>query len=249
MKLTIRVIAYYVSALVMMALLLAFLYFSINVKATENTVQSISNYLDNKGINNYIANIEDDVLSVKLSSTGDNYCTLSDVKAIQVIYEAIHAQAFEKKAIDVSIEIYNQSGEIIYNIYEKDVLSLEDTEKHDSDCSKNMTNKEILFKASDLIDEYPYSIEQSVISEANVIDGSKIELTLCESRNSIDLVDDAFAIYDELEVLSLSTSKITQCEITIVDETGECCVYIAGDYKYGDTIAWISPDIDMNIRA
>ena len=178
-------------------ILIVYLRFATSVNALDNKTQSISTYLDKKGIDYFDVSIENEALSVKLNSTGENRCTFADVKAIQTIYEAIHGQSFDRTVNDVTIEIYDNSGKMIYNICEKNVSSLVNLNgaKKESNLAPkeiNFQDQDIFFDTSTLVNKYPYSIEHFVVSNANEIDGKKLEITLCETRNSIGLLDCEF---------------------------------------------------------
>lgn len=213
--------------------------------ATEKTVHTISSFLAEKGIEYSYVNVNNGTLSVKLASTGDERCTLDDVKAIQAIYEAVHAQTINGQVINVGIEIYNTSGELIYDVFENDVsVPVDDVEKLvtlNSDQKTDMTMNDIMLKVENIVKEFPYSVQQSKIATATQIPGEKLQLTLIENNNDISSIADIRVIYENLESFALSTNEITQCEITVNNIDGNCVLYMAGDFLYGNCVAWLSP--------
>ena len=221
--------------------------------ATEKTIRAISTFLAEKEIEYSDVRVSDRTLSVKLLSSGDNRCTLDDVKAIQAIYEAVHAQTIEGQVKNVGIEIYNTDGILIYDILENDVdnpiENLEQLVKTNSEQKGEFTANDILLKAESIVTEFPYSIQQSWITESTEISGQKLQLTLCENNNDISSLDDIKVIYENLEAYSLSTNAITQCEITVTNSSGNCVLYMAGDFLFGNCIAWVSPEAESSFIA
>jgi len=215
--------------------------------AAGKPVRTITSYLKEKNIEYSDVSIKDGTLFVKLVSSGDEHCTLSDVKATQAIYEVIHAQTIEGQIKNVGIEIYNTDGKMIFDHFENGVsASVKDVDKlvkQDPEQKTDMTVDDILLYVENIVAKYPYTIQESKIDTALEISGKKIELTLCTiNKSDIPSFSNIRAIYENLEALSFSTKAITQCEITVNNIDGDGVYYMAGDFLYGDCIAWVSPE-------
>ncbi len=215
------------------------------IYAAEKTVRTIASFMDEKAIEYSEVSMDNQVLSVKLLSAGEDRCTLDDVKAIQAIYDTLHDQTIDGKVKNIGIEIYDTNGKLIYDIFENVVsLPVENADQpvEKNDRKKNdMTVNEVLLQVDSIVTEYPYSVQKSCISDADEIAGKKLELTISEMNNDIHSINDIRAIYENLEACSFSTNAINQCEITVVDAEEACVIYMAGDFRYGNIIAWISP--------
>lgn len=223
------------------------------VYAEEIIKRNIISYLDNKEVNYSSIDIDNQVLSIKLLSNGENRCTIDDVKAVQAVYEAVHGQTVSEKIEDVSIEVYDINNKLIYDVYENDVFSLvENAEllvKQSVVSEQDVTSEDILSNVKNIVTRYSYYIQNVNVEKAEEITGRKLELILCESGNSANPMGDTTFIYESLEAYSLSTGAITQCEITVFDSENECVVYMAGDFQYGNAVAWVSPKIESEFIA
>ena len=226
---------------------------AIKAYAAEKPVRTIVPFLADKKIDYSDVQINERTLSIKLLSSGEDRCTLDDVKAIMAIYEAIHAQSIEGQVKNVSIGIYNDDGVLIYDTLENGVDSpvenIEQLVTTDPDQKRGLTTNDVLQKVDSIISDFSYSIQQSQITESTEISGRKLQLTLCENNNDISSIDDVRAIYENLEAYSLASNAITQCEIVVTNRSGNCVLFMAGDFLYGNCIAWISPEIENSFTA
>ncbi len=218
--------------------------------AAEKTVRTVGAFLAEKKIEYSDAQISEGTLSVKLLSSGDDRCTLDDVKAIRAIYEAVHAQTVEGQVKNVSIEIYNADGVLIYDALENDVdkpiENIEQLVTVDPDQKGELSTNDILQKVDTIISDLPYSVQQSQITDSTEISGRKLQLTLCTNDNDISWIK---TIYEELEAYSLSANALTQCEISVTNSSGDCILYMAGDFLYGNCITWVSPEVENSFIA
>lgn len=221
---------------------------AVKVYAAEKTVRTVSSFLAEKEIDYSDVSINNRTLSVKLLSTGEDRCTLEDAKSIQAIYEAVHAQSIAGQVQNVGIEVYNSNGVLLYDALENDVsVTVENIDQLagiNTARNTEITANNIMVKVRNIVTEFPYSIEQLQITTPAEIAGKKVQLTLCENNNDIASIDDIRVIYDNLEEYAISTNAITQCEITVTNIDGDCVLYMAGDYLYGNCIAWISPSAE-----
>lgn len=160
---------------------LAALYVS-KATAADKIRRSVSTYLDQKQIAYTSVQVSDHTLSVKLQSDGTDHCTVDDVKAIQDIYAAVHAQSVDGEIRNVSIEIYNRAGQVIYDKTEMYVSS-----KVEDDASlmpatdagtTQITDSDILQKAHDILEDAPYVLQSADVSDAEEIAGKCLNLTL-----------------------------------------------------------------------
>ena len=219
--------------------------------AARKPVRTITSFLKEKNIEYSDVSIKDGTLSVKLVSSGDERCTLNDIKAVQAIYEVIHAQTIEGQIKNVGIEIYNTDGKMIFDHFENGVsVPIKDVDKlvkQDTEQKTDMTVDDILLYVENIVASYPYTIQELKIDTALEISGKKLELTLCTLNKSyIPSFSNIRAIYENLEAFSFSTKAITQCEITVNNIDGEGVYYMAGDLLCGDCIAWVSPEVQSS---
>ncbi len=217
----------------------AFIVVSIIAASSKSeTERNIQSYLEIKEIDYSSVNIEDKLLTVKLNSSGTGYCTLNDVKAIQAIYEAIHGDNIIENVEDISIYIYDTEGSLIYDLYRpgvsKPVESIKNVsiaEAYDTLMPEDAVNL--------IVEESPFKVKTMNFSSARQIDGRKLELSVESEASSFN---DLQTLYRKLETYSLSSNEISQCAIS-VEKDGECVLYMAGDFKYGNCISWVSPEM------
>ena len=215
--------------------------------AAGKPIRTITSFLKEKNIDYSDVSINNETLSVNLVSSGDGRCTINDIKAVQAIYEVVHAQTIDSKVKNVSIEIYDINGKMIFDHHENgvsaQVQNVDKLVKQDPEQKTDMAVDEILLYAENLVAKYPYSVQELKIDTASEISGKKLELILCTlNKNSIPSFSDIDRIYENLEAFSFSTKAITQCEITVNNTEGDGVYYMAGDFLYGNCIAWISPE-------
>ena len=142
---------------------------------------------------------------------------------------------------------YPINGKMIFDHHENgvsaQVQNVDKLVKQDPEQKTDMAVDEILLYAENLVAKYPYSVQELKIDTASEISGKKLELILCTlNKNSIPSFSDIDRIYENLEAFSFSTKAITQCEITVNNTEGDGVYYMAGDFLYGNCIAWISPE-------
>lgn len=228
---------------------LAALYVS-KATAADKIRRTVSTYLDQKQIAYTSVRVNDHTLSVKLQSDGTDRCTVDDVKAIQDIYAAVHAQSVDGEIRNVSIEIYNRAGQVIYDKTEMDVSSKVEDDAFSTPAADagttQITDSDILQKARDILEDAPYVLQSADVSDAKEIAGKCLNLTLTLSDENGDSNRWSWIrrVYDELEAYSLSTGAITQCNITVLNSDQECIAYMNGDLPYGDCSAWIGPEME-----
>ena len=237
--------------LVVVSALLFMVQTALKAYAAGKPVRTITSFLKEKTIDYTDVSIKDGTLCVKLISLGDERCTLNDTKAIQAIYEVVHAQSIDDQIMNVRIEIYNTNGKMIYDHFENGVSApvenIDKLVKQDPEQKTDMTVDDILLYVENMVVKYPYSIQESKIDAASEIPGKKLELTLCTlNKNSIPSFSEISSIYDNLEAFSFSTKAITQCEITVNNIEGDGVYYMAGDFLYGNCIAWVSPEAESS---
>lgn len=220
--------------------------------AAEDLKKTISSYLDQKDITYSSVNVDNNTLSVVLLSNGENRCTLEDVKAIQAIYEAVHAQTIDGNIKDVGIEIYNTNGSLIYDIFENNVsLPIENAELLVDSSLFQKTgsdDNDILSTTQSIVSSFPFSIQSAHVVCAEELTGNKMILSLSK-ENDANIMSDVRSIYEQLESYALSTGVIEECEISVLNTNGNCVLYMAGDFQYGNCIAWISPYIENSFFA
>ncbi len=229
---------------IMCCSILAFILTSTIAASDEKeTKRDILSYLDTRKIEYSYAEVENKLLTVKLNSHGSGYCTLDDVKAIQAIYEAVHGDNIIGNVEDVSISIYDTNGKLIYDLYSPGVSEMPDIIQNISAAETYNTRTssevvELILMAS------PFETKTMTFSSARQIDGCKLELTVDANTPSFP---DLQSLYRELEAHFICNNEITQCAIS-VEHNGECVLYMGGDFKYGNYISWISPELQTQLQ-
>lgn len=224
-----------------------------NATAEPKQSRSITEFMKEKQIPYLLAEVNDNTLNVKLLSNGEEGCTLDDVKAIQAIYEAIHAKTITGEVKNVEIMIENAKGELIYDVGENDISDpIENTEpvaKSILPQTSTLARDLILHRVKSIVSEYVdpsddyCRIEEAEITDASELVGNQLQMTLRVS-NPRYAFQTLQSIYDKLESYSLSENAIVQCRIYVVDLTGICTMYMGGDFHFGNCIAWINPSIN-----
>ena len=218
--------------------------------AAEEAEKTILSFLEEEKIPFSEVSVHDGLLSVKLCSVGLDRCTLEDVKAIQSIYEAVHAQKIVEVIRDVDISVCNAAGGVLFDERENEIaIPLETVELTDN---IQMTEKEM----TDLVDysrtlaaAYPVTVMNATVSSAKELSGNKIVLEL--SSDEYGAKEHAYscvsAIFDRLEEYSHIEKRVTQCEIVLYDNLGDCILYLSGDFQFGNRIGWVSPSIEQSL--
>ena len=220
--------------------------------AADELKKTVSSYLDQKDITYSSVTVDNNTLSVVLLSNGEDRCTLEDVKAIHAIYEAVHAQTIDGDIKNIGIEIYNTNGVLIYDIFEKNVsLPIENAELLVDSSLFQKTGSDdnnILSITQSIVSSFPFSIQLAHVVRAEELTGNKVTLSLTK-ENDTNIMSDVRSIYEQLESYALSTGAIVECEISVFNTNGDCVLYMAGDFQYGNCIAWISPIIEKSFFA
>ena len=215
------------------------------VNAAERTKNAISVYLNEKNVNYCEVSVNNQILSIKIKSDGEDRCTIEDVVALQTIYEAVHGKVFLEKITDMYVEIINENGDVLFDEYTKDVSSMiSDIELLVDVKEKEYTDKEIFCEVQRIVEDTTFSIKRMEIKPSDVLCSKKLELVLTEDEEGATSLSDVRSIYENLEAYSLSTRALSQCEITLVTDKDECLVYMGGDFMYGDCTAWLSEKIE-----
>lgn len=235
------------------ALLLGVAGFATVAHAEEKVERNIYSYLTEKSVTYSSVSVNNKVLTAELISTGTDRCTLEDVKAIQAIYEAVHGKNVIGNVEDVQIIIYNSAGDIIYDYFQADVASpveaIDSLVSTRSNTAHNIDTKTISDEITSVAETYPFTIENVIMSNAEEIAGQKVELVLNERDPGSISINDLNSLYAELEAYSFATSSITQCVLTVENDSGDCLFYMAGDFEYGNCIAWVNPSMDNSVIA
>lgn len=212
--------------------------------AAEEPIKTVLTFLEQNEIQYSDVVLDNNELHIQLQSDGDR-CTLKDIKAIQAIYEAVHAQSLEGGIKDVGIEIYGTDGRLIYDVFQKNVsVPIDGTElllNQNESKELTITDDEIISSTESIVSNYSFKIKNIEIAAAKELTGKKIILNLAEinqDNNSLYIIQH---IYKNLEDYALSTGAIAQCEIYVMSNAGGCLMYYAGDFQYRNCIGWISP--------
>lgn len=218
-------------------------------KAPEDGEKSFSAFLDEKKISYSECNVNNGVLTVALRSSGEGRCTPEDIKAIVSIYDAARAQDVPEEVNSVDITIRDIHGTVIFNEHKNDVSTpLEGATLERAEAAQMTMQEEntITDYARNLAAAYPVSVDAATIEQTDGRPGNKIvlELTASDCNQSY-----GSAIFNALEQYLYTNEKVTQCEITLYDADGNCAFYAAGDFQYGDCIAWVSPEMENSFIA
>lgn len=218
-------------------------------KAAEEGGKSLSTFFDEKKISYSDFNVSEGVLAIDLCSSGEGRCTQEDIKAIQAIYDAVHTPGILGEVSSVNITIRDIHGTVIFNEHKNDVSTpLEGATLERAEAAQMTMQEEntITDYARNLAAAYPVSVDAATIEQTDGRPGNKIvlELTASDCNQSY-----GSAIFNALEQYLYTNEKVTQCEITLYDADGNCAFYAAGDFQYGDCIAWVSPEMENSFIA
>lgn len=191
--------------------------------------------LEETGVSYTLVEIGNRQLAVELASSGTGRCTLEDVMAIETIYETVYGDTLIGKLDGLSISIYDTEGEQIY-----DISKPMDTQKlRLVSVSEKIGDEDTLAAVMHLLEQSPFEYNGMDFYTARKTDGWKLELQLTADSPS----------FDELQTLyrSLENSCIADMCSIRVDSKEECLLYIAGDFRYGCYISWISPELQEQL--
>lgn len=220
--------------------------------SAANLEKSIDSYLKEREINYTSAYIKDDTLTVDLISTGDTRCTIDDVKAINCIYTAVHSNDVDGTIRNVQIRIFNVSGNLLYDYYQADAVMPNDSSAMVADLEEkdsktlDMEPKDAL---SSIASSNSFTIEDISIKEADGILGQCADIIVKPETPEDVTLSDLRLLYENIEIYAIRGNEITQCSLSMVDEYGECLLYMAGDVNFCNIITWVSPEMEDSIIA
>lgn len=220
-----------------------------DTKAANEPEKNLSTFLEEKKISYSDADVSDGVLTIALCSSGEGRCTQDDIKAIQAIYDMVHAQSILGEVNSIDITIRDIDGAVIFNRRENDVSVPLEADTFERAESAQMTMQEKSTAADyarTVAAMYPLSVDDASVEQTEGLDGNKLVLNLTASDYGQNY---ASAIFDAFEAYAAADGKITQCEITMYDPDGNCAVYMAGDFQYGNRVAWVSPAMEASFIA
>ncbi len=232
----------YINSLCFLFAVAALMYvtvFTPEIIAEAKVKKTIFSYLAEKNVSYSSVSVENKTLAVELLSTGSDRCTLEDVKAILYIHQAIHAKNVIDNIDDLEIVIYNAKGESIYDCVQYDIAT-RFNDMSNNDISRAFDADVVKNEISDMTGAYPTKSKEILISAANEISGHKVDVVLVERDSGSISMDDLVALYENLRGYASSRGGITQCGLTVQDASGECLLYMGGDFDYGICIGWIN---------
>lgn len=241
----------YVLILCSLIILIGLLRFITVANAEEKAEKNIYTYLAERRVNYSSISVAGKVLTAELFSYGTDRCTLDDVKAIQAIYEAVHGKNVIGDVEDIKIIIYNLEGDVIYDYYEADVASrvenIDTFAAADVADGNKITDRSVLAEIRSIAAAYPFTVGEITSSDENVISGKKVEIKLKELEPGTVTMSSLNSLYTELEAYSFSTDAITQCTLYVMNDDDDCLLYMAGDFEFGNCIAWVSPAVEDSV--
>ncbi len=239
-------IIWLITAIVMLVATTLFRTITANETYADEKLRAENYFLENQIAFSNVS-IERNTLSIDLISSGNGYCTLEDVKAIQFVYESVFDKKLSEKITDIKIEIYDANDQMIYDCYEKDILSSSEDSAFDDEeviSSRPISSEEIIAELSSRIADNNYQIQKvDVINNQNDEVNNTLVISFLytgDGESGKSLID----ICDIVKEYSLAVRYIDKCEINVEDDSGECIFYSSEDYRFGSSIAWINPRIE-----
>lgn len=200
---------------------------SSNVSAEEKTVNAVEDYFKSENVNYTNISVQKGRMYVELQSNDKTRCTLEDVKAIEAVYEAIHAKKVKGNVNIVEIVVKTSEGKI---------LSDETVNVNSTIVEK--TNKAIIDDVTALTKNSFDSVNS--VKLESYLDGTKKNIVIKVTDESDDHTSNADGLYRQILNYQKQFKAIDKCEIYVEDINGECLYYITGELEYGDMLAWVS---------
>lgn len=200
---------------------------SSNVSAEEKSVNAVEDYFKLENVKYTNVSVQNGRMYVELQSNDKNRCTLEDVKAIEAVYEAIHAKKVDGIVNLVEIVVKTPEGKIL------------------SDETVNVSSTIVEKTDQAIIDDVTVLTKNSFDSVNSVklesyLDGTKKNIVIKVTDESDDHTSNADGLYRQILNYQKQFKAIDKCEIYVEDINGECLYYITGELEYGDMLAWVS---------
>ena len=180
-----------------------------------------------ENVNYTKVSLQNGKMYVELKSSDKNRCTLEDVKAIEAVYEAIHAKKVDGVVNLVEIVVKTPEGKVLSD--ETVNVSSPIVEKTDQAIIDDVT---VLAKNS-------FDNVNSIKLES-YLDGTKKNIVVKVTDESANHTSNADSLYRQIQIYQKQFEAIDKCEIYVEDINGECLYYITGELEYGDMLAWVS---------
>lgn len=195
--------------------------------AADKIADGVEAYLKENNINYSEVSVKGNRMSVGLISEGDGRHTLEDIKAIEAIYEAVHAQKVVGKISAVEITVKDAEG----NLLSSDTVNMSDSVA--SEKSDDAIIKDIKVLADGLLGS-EYTVEIAKYSD------DELRNVIVRVNGDADSTSAADSLYRALKNYRALTGAIDKCEIYVEDESGKCLYYVTGELEYGNMLAWVS---------
>jgi len=219
--------------------------------AKANIEKSLSEFLSARGIHYNSILLKEKVLTVDLLSAGTGRCTLDDVKAIQAIYSAAHGKGIINNVDNIQINIYNDAGKLIYDYYEADVsakLEGRDGFSKIDNVEPDISPGEITEDVRQIAELHSFAVTNIEVLQADGILGRRVDVVLQSVKHHDDVtLSDLYLLYEEICRNSERTGIVSQCSLSLMDEMGECLLYMTGDFQYGHSVTWVSPVMEESV--
>ncbi|MDR0951567.1 MAG: hypothetical protein LBM18_01420 [Oscillospiraceae bacterium] len=220
--------------------------FSLPASAAE-IEQELNLFLYENNVNYESIEVNEKQLSVSLQSINADRCSLEDVKAIQLIYQAVHGEDIIGNIDSIQINIYDITGKLIYDVWQSDVSTpVEDFEQYASVSNENgnANMEQMTSDISDIIQSSLLSLNKIEFTDSEGLSGKNVEIVFNRSDAAPIGMNDLMQVYDSLQQYSLSNTILARCSLSIEDSSGSCLLYLTGDFQYGNRIGWVSPEIE-----
>lgn len=207
--------------------------------AEKSAVDAVQDYLQEQGISYRAVTESGQTITAELISQGDGRCTLEDVKALQVLNEALWYDERLDEIKGLQVMIYDISDTVIYDVYTaRNPLVNEQKRVAAYSAVSEETLKE---KAVALMDKYPCEVKEVIYTKQDT-GISKLELEVEVTQENIASVLDISVLNDKIMV-GFCNDGLSQFILNMKDTDGECFSYVIIDFLASECSAWISPDV------
>ena len=214
------------------------------VLAEKGAVDAVQNYLEEHDVSYRVVTESEQIIVAEIISQGEGRCTLKDVKALQVLNEALQCDERLDQVKGLQVMVYDINNELIYDVYTAR-NPLINEQKRVKACSG--VSEEILKeKAVALMNDYPCEVKEVFYTneDAGI---SKLELNLKVTQEAIALMLDISALSNKIMV-DFYNDGLSQLILNMEDINGECFSYVIVDFWANECSAWISPDVQENFN-
>lgn len=206
--------------------------------AEKGAVDAVQDYLAEHSIPYRSVTDSEQIIIVELVSQGTGRCTLEDVKALQVLNEALQCDEGLDGAKGLQVVIYDISDTVIYDVY---TVRNPRTNEQKGEAYSVVSEEILKEKAIALMNDYPCEIKEVTYTEQNT-GISKLGLEVEVAQEDIASMLDLSVLNDKIKECFYNDG-LSQFIVNMEDTNGECFSYVIVDFWANECSAWISPDV------